>query len=101
MMDVRAVKKDGKADVKLIGNLDGTSSDMAAEKILSVLEAGIDLTIDMEQCPYVSSAGLRVLLSVGKRIKLNNGKMRIVNLIEEVKEIMEITGFSSIFNEFT
>lgn len=100
IMDVTITKKDGKAVALLVGRLDGLSSDMAAEKILSVLDDGIELTIDMEQCPYVSSAGLRVLLSAGKWAKLHNGKMKIVNLVEEVKEVMEITGFASIFNGF-
>lgn len=85
---------------KLDGPLDGQSSDMAAKEILELIEKETHLTLDMEKCPYVSSMGLRVLLMAGKQSKINNGKMKLVNLKEEVMEVMEMTGFASIFNDF-
>lgn len=54
----------------------------------------------MAECPYVSSAGLRTLLTIGKSVKLKKGQMHIINLVEEVKEVMEMTGFGNIFKEF-
>ncbi|MEG0963238.1 MAG: STAS domain-containing protein [Lachnospiraceae bacterium] len=95
------VKKSGhEVEIKLNGPLDGQSSDEAAKEILALLEKGTQLTLDMENCGYVSSMGLRVLLMAGKQIKINDGKMRLVNLKEEVMEVMEMTGFASIFTDF-
>ena len=54
----------------------------------------------MSECPYVSSAGLRTLLTIGKKVKINKGHMNIINLSEEVKDVMEMTGFGGIFKEF-
>lgn len=99
-MEINIKDIDNKKYIELIGNLDGNSSNDATEKILDVLNDNNDIVIDMSNCPYVSSAGLRMLLTIGKSVKINSGRMNIINLLDEVKEIMEMTGFSGIFKGF-
>ena len=76
-----------------IGRVDTiTAPDLEA----AVVTDGIDeLVFDLAQVDYISSAGLRVLLSAQKRMA---GKsMKIVNSKPAVKEVFDITGFSDIF----
>lgn len=97
-LDIKDVNE--KKYIKLIGNLDGISSSDVTDKILKEIEGDNSIVIDMSDCPYVSSAGLRTLLTIGKSIKMKNGSMHIINLVEEVKEIMDMTGFGNIFKSF-
>lgn len=99
-MNVNVKDIENKKYIQLIGNLDGNSSNDVTEQILDILNENNNIVIDMEECPYVSSAGLRTLLTIGKSIKMKSGHMSIVNLSESVREIMEITGFSGIFKAF-
>ena len=100
MMDITITIKDGIKTLELNGRLDGVSSEEAAQKMLAEIDDNVNLVIDMTNCQYVSSAGLRVLLMVGKRIKMQSGTMKFINLCEEVEEVMEITGFGEIFKGF-
>lgn len=99
-MEINIKDIDNKKYIKLVGDLDGVSSNDVTEKVLEVAKNNNNLVIDMSECPYVSSAGLRTLLTIGKSVKLKNGHMNIINLADEVKEVMEMTGFGNIFKEF-
>ena len=99
-MDIKVVEKEDRTFIELIGDLDGNSSSEVTEEILNILDRVSKITIDMGQCLYVSSAGLRTLLTIGKNIKMKKGDMTLVNLAEEVKDVMEMTGFSGIFKGF-
>lgn len=86
--------------IELKGKLDSNSSNDVTEKIMEVIKDENNITIDMSKCSYVSSAGLRTLLTIGKIVKMKCGHMNIINLVEEVKEVMEMTGFGNIFKDF-
>ncbi len=67
-----------------------------AEKILKDgLDPVTELTLDFKQLDYISSAGLRLLLSLQKTMN-KQGSMKIKNVNETVMEIFEVTGFSEI-----
>ena len=99
-MQLDIKEKNDEKYIKLIGNSDGICSNDVTEQILNEIDQNENIVIDMSDCPYVSSAGLRTLLTIGKSIKMKNGHMNIVNLVEDVKEIMEMTGFGKIFKGF-
>ena len=65
------------------------------QELKSSLDGITDLTLDMTNLDYISSAGLRVLLSAHK-IMLKQGKMKVTNASEIVREVFEVTGFSDI-----
>lgn len=68
------------------------------------LEAGLkfgdakDVAIDLSGVPYMSSAGLRLLLTAHKTMLARGGSLRIANVQQTVREVLDITGFSDILN---
>lgn len=96
MLDIRGGKNGEKLLIELDGRLDTTTAQQLEEKINSEIEGVKELTFDLKDLTYISSAGLRILLSAQK-IMNNQGKMIVKNASEEVEEIFEVTGFSDIF----
>lgn len=81
--------------------LDGRLDTMTAPELEAQLKDSLDgitgLTFDFEQLAYISSAGLRVLLSAQK-VMNKQGEMRIRHVNETIMEIFEVTGFSDILS---
>ena len=84
-------------NVALEGRLDTvTAPDL--EKVLKDSLEGVDtLTMDFSKLDYISSAGLRVLLSVHKTMSKRGG-MKVTNVNEIVAEVFDVTGFVDILN---
>ncbi len=81
--------------VSLAGRLDTITAPELEEQLASGLDDMEKLTFDMEKLEYISSAGLRVLLSAQKKMSKKGG-MIVKNVSEEVMEIFEVTGFADI-----
>ena len=68
------------------------------------LEAGLkfgdatQVVLDLADVPYMSSAGLRLLLTAHKTLMAKGGELKIANIQPTVKEVLDITGFSDILN---
>ena len=79
--------------------LDGRLDTMTAPELEAELNASIgsteSLTLDFSKLDYVSSAGLRVLLSAHKAMSAKGG-MKVKNVNEIVQEVFEVTGFADI-----
>ena len=97
MLEVKKKTENDAVVISLIGRLETTTVSNCEQEIKSSLEGTKDLTIDLSELEYISSAGLRVLLSVQK-IMNKQGKMRIRNVKDYVMEVFEITGFSDIMD---
>lgn len=93
-MEIIKTKNEEKLTINLVGRLDTTTAPLL-EQESSNLENVKELTIDMKELEYISSAGLRVLLAFQK-IMNKNGKMTLKNVCADVLEVFEITGFSDI-----
>ncbi|MBQ6026790.1 MAG: STAS domain-containing protein [Lachnospiraceae bacterium] len=91
------MEKNGSTEltVYLEGRLDTVTAPQFESELKNAIEGISTLSIDCGKLEYVSSAGLRVLLSAHK-IMSKQGSMVVKNLTEEVKEIFDITGFSDI-----
>ena len=83
--------------VKVSGRLDTNTSPELEEQLNSLIPSVENLVIDFAELDYISSAGLRVLLSAHKKVSLN-GKMVIKNINDVVSEVFEVTGFKDILN---
>ncbi len=81
--------------ITLSGRLDTTSAPELEKELKASLDDVTSLVIDMTALEYISSAGLRVLLSAQK-IMNKQGKMTVKNVNETIMEIFEVTGFSDI-----
>jgi anti-sigma B factor antagonist len=83
----------------LIVNVEGRLDTTTAPEFENFLNANLqgvkELAIDCAKLEYVSSAGLRVLLSTQKKMQ-KIGSMKVKNVCEEVMEVFEITGFADI-----
>lgn len=68
------------------------------------LEAGLKfddatkVVLDLQNVPYMSSAGLRLLLTAHKTMMSSGGELALANVQPSVKEVLDITGFSNILN---
>ena len=94
-MEIGIDKKENILMVKLDGRLDTVTSPQLEEKLKEELAGIVSLQFDFTGLEYISSAGLRVLLSASKRMK-KQGKMEIYHANEEVMEVFTITGFADI-----
>lgn len=91
-------KADGdKLIVALNGRLDTMSAPQLEGELRSAVDGITKLIFDLKGLEYVSSAGLRVLLSAQK-VMNKQGEMTITNANDEVMEIFEVTGFIDILN---
>lgn len=83
----------------LILHIDGRVDTKTAPELDVVLKEALNgvssLIFDLEKVPYMSSAGLRVLLVAQKQMNAK-GKMKVINANEDLMEIFEITGFADI-----
>ena len=90
------MSKDGTAlTVAPEGRLDTMTAPELEAALKDALTGVETLTFDLEKLEYISSAGLRVLLSAQKTMN-NRGKMKVVRPNEMILEIFEVTGFSDI-----
>ena len=92
------IRKKGSAPVvtlALVGRLDTNTAPQLDAALNTVLEGVRELTLDMQELEYLSSAGLRSLLAAQKRMA-KQGSMVLCNVNEAIMEVFELTGFSSI-----
>jgi anti-sigma B factor antagonist len=88
-------RNNGTTVIKLEGRLDTTTAPELEKTINDEGEALKNLVIDFKAVNYISSAGLRVLLSAQKKMNIQ-GSMELVNVCEDVMDILEMTGFADI-----
>lgn len=86
-----------KLEFAVEGRLDTTTSPMLEKEIRDGVDGITELVFDFDRLEYISSAGLRVILTAQK-IMNKQGEMKIKNVCEEIMEIFEITGFSDILS---
>ena len=91
-------KTEGKTlTIALEGRLDTTTSPQLESEMHPDIDSAEEMIFDLAQLQYISSAGLRVLLSAQK-IMNKQGKMTIRNVCPEIMAIFDVTGFVDILN---
>ena len=81
--------------IKLSGRLDTTTAPALDKTINEDIGDAKSLILDLKGLEYISSAGLRVLLSAQKKMH-KHGSMKVTNVRETVMEVFEMTGFADI-----
>ena len=83
--------------IAVSGRVDASNAAAAEEKIFAIKaeNKGKHTVIDADNLEYISSAGLRVLLSAQKKM-MKIGSMKVMNVCPEVMEVFEMTGFADI-----
>lgn len=97
-MTLEIEKKDNGTCVAVKGRLDTVTSQEFDSKIKQLdLSAG-DITVDCAEMEYISSAGLRSLISLLKSVKGAGHNLEVINLTAAVRPVFDMTGFSKLFN---
>ena len=95
MLNIEKTTNASELTVALTGRLDTTTAPELEKELKASLDGVSALAIDMAALEYISSAGLRVLLSAQKTMN-KQGEMKVVHVNETIMEIFEVTGFSDI-----
>lgn len=83
--------------IEISGKLDSNTAPEAQQFILPMVELGQDIILDAGNLEYISSAGLRTLLLVAKKLASKGSKAVLTGVSQEIKDIMEMTGFDHMF----
>ena len=94
-MNINIEKRNDVTLMALEGRLDTTTAPELEKAINNEGEALKNLVLDFKAVNYISSAGLRVLLTAQKKMNVQ-GSMELINVSEEVMDIFEMTGFADI-----
>lgn len=97
-----SIKNEGEVKVVCFdGELDTSSSPDAEARLNELREDGAQkILLNFEKLDFISSAGLRVLLATAQELKGSGGGFRVCSLNQEVKEVFDISGFSTLLSVF-
>ena len=96
-VDVTENREDDVLVLRVDGRLDAASSPLLERKVNSVIEGGqAKLIFNFERVSYLSSAGMRLLLAVSKKLAEKQGRMIVAAVGSEVMEVMKMAGFDQL-----
>ena len=96
-MKVSIENKGANTIAAIEGSIDSQTAPALQESILPAINESSRIVLDMSEVTFVSSAGLRVLLMVYRQVKARDGKVVLVGVSDEIKDVMFMTGFISFF----
>ena len=97
-MNLEQERRDDILILRPCGRLDSSSSPELERVVAEQLEAGMQrLVFDLSALDYISSAGLRVVLLAGKKLRASKGKLVLVGLSDMVREVFDMSGFLTLF----
>ena len=94
-MTIESKKNAAETTIQVVGRLDTITAPALDKTINEDIGDTKNLILDLKNLEYISSAGLRVLLSTQKKMQ-KIGSMKVVNVCEEVMDVFEMTGFADI-----
>jgi anti-anti-sigma factor len=96
-LEIEMQEIDKRIVLRLDGRIDAITSPVLEKKMASLIEDGHkDLILDFSKVDYLSSAGMRLLLSVTKKLKAMKGRLVIFSVQEDVLEIIKMAGFERV-----
>ncbi len=85
--------------VRIEGELGTQTSPDAEAQLTQLVDAGArKVVVNLERLDYISSAGLSVLLTTAKQLRVSGGELRVCSLSDLVKDVFEMSGFDSILS---
>ena len=94
-MTIEKTENGSELSVAVTGRIDTVTAPELEASLKESLDGITDLTLDFAEVDYISSAGLRVLLSTQKTMN-KQGAMKVTHVSELISEIFDVTGFSAI-----
>ena len=95
-MDVKLVDRGTDGELLMSGDLDTRTSRDADALFTQMADRFTNITLNMKDLEYVSSAGLRAIRNLYIKINQNGGKLTITNVNDNVMEVFEMTGLSGL-----
>ncbi len=87
--------------VEVNGRIDSTNATKLGDALNEQIDAGHNqLVVDLSTVEYMSSAGLRELVTAAKKVRSANGDLRIASPSNRVKEVLELAGLNLVFKIF-
>lgn len=99
-MDVTVDLVQGATVLALSGDIDGSNAPLAQAKITEHIVPDTSLVLDMTNVAYMSSAGLRMLLSAHRTASAKHASIALVGLSENLQDTMAATGFLDFFTTY-
>jgi len=101
-MNLTKKKIEGFCVISIEGRIDTTNFNAFEKEVAETIDGGeTKIVFNCSQMNYISSSGLRVFLIAQKRLTGLNGKLHLCEMQPTIKEIFDISGFSSIFKIYT
>ena len=97
-MEITILQENGATIVNIVGRLDTVTSPELDVAVKPLIVMGATMIFDCEKMEYVSSSGLRVVLSTFKQLTAVGGRFVVRNLNKEVRSVFDLTGFSRLLN---
>ena len=100
-MELNQIKKGNYLVIELNGRLDTSNYGELEKSLIELIDKGVkDIIVNCAGLNYISSSGLRVFLMALKKITMSGGHFHLCSLQDNIREIFEIAGFTSIFSIF-
>ena len=100
-MDISAIEQDGVTVVSITGNLDALTSDEAVTYLNARIDEGkYNLVLDFSDIAFLSSAGLRAVLTCMQDVRSNRGDLRLAGADERIKRVLDLSGFTKIMKYY-
>ena len=96
-MEIEFETVDGIVVVTLFGELDSRTAPIVQEKLMGLPSPAARVLLEMSGVNYISSAGLRALLMLYRRMANSDGRVALVGLTESIRDVMTVTGFLDFF----
>ncbi len=95
-MEIKVNKNGTELTISPVGRMDTATSPEVQAVVDENIGDATDLTFDLGELKYLSSAGLRVLMSAQKTM-LSQGSMKLINVNEDILDIFDMTGLTDVF----
>lgn len=96
-MNVDITTNENMTIISIEGSIDSKTAGELQSKIMGKVSETDKVILDLTKVDFVSSAGLRLLLMIYRQIKSKNGKIILVGVSDEIKDVMAMTGFINFF----
>ena len=93
-MEITILQENGATIVNIVDRLDTVTAPELDKAVKPLIELGATVVFNCEKMEYVSSSGLRVVLSTHKQLAAAGGRFIVRNLNPEVRSVFDLTGFS-------
>lgn len=100
-LEIKAEEIDNIVILRLLGRLDASSSSFLQSRLNVLIKEDRNVVLlDFSDMDYLSSAGLRVLLSFTKKFDEKKGRLGVFSATDDVMEVIKLTGFDKILNMY-